>query len=139
MKLAAGDAALADLDLDGDLDLMVCAMVQHGDGTLTLYYNSGDGTFSGREDHRTGGGPVDVAATDLDGDGWPDIAVGNEYRHCVHVFLNNGDGTFQASTDYPAGKSPAVLSVADLNGDGRPDIVSNNAVTMWVLLNAGAP
>src|SRR5687767_5997083 len=36
-----------------------------------------------------GGGPFDMAAADLNRDGWPDIAVANADSHALTVLMNN--------------------------------------------------
>jgi len=87
----------------------------------------------------TGDFPIDVIATDLDGDGDNDLAVANSSSHTISVMLNTGSGTFAPKTDYASGNSPRSLSVGDLNRDGSQDIVATNpgSNTISVLLNNG--
>src|SRR5262249_31760709 len=69
-------AALADLDGDGDLDLIVNTA---GNGTL-IFYNDGHGHFmpaSAPLNPHKGG--KSMALADIDGDGWLDLYVVN-YR-----------------------------------------------------------
>jgi hypothetical protein len=90
-----------------------------------------------------------VAVADLNGDGKPDLVVGNNCSdaNCdgsVGVLLGNGDGTFQPVATYPTGGSFAfAIAVADVNGDGKPDVLvltyvkSVNVNSVGVLLGNG--
>lgn len=60
-------------------------------------------------------------ATDLNGDGIPDLAgTGN---NAASVMLGNGDGTFRPKINYPVGGQAQDLAAGDFNGDGRIDLV----------------
>jgi hypothetical protein len=83
-----------------------------------------------------------VAVADVNGDGKPDLIVGNS-NGTVGVLLGNGDGTFQPAVIYGSGGSGAIQSgsvvVADINGDGKPDMLVANAISsvVGVLLGNG--
>lgn len=91
--------AIADLDLDGDLDIYVSNDTDPND----LYRNDGRGHFE--EVGLTSGvalgadgnadGSMGVAAGDLNGDGLPDLWVTNFQRESFALYRNQGDGMFR--------------------------------------------
>jgi FG-GAP-like repeat/PKD domain/FG-GAP repeat len=81
--------------------------------------------------------PLQVAVTDLNGDGKPDVVFGSSSGSTT-VELNNGDGTFTKAISLPQGAGPAVPFGADLTGNGKVEdlVVSNpGANTVNVFLN----
>ncbi|WP_263360193.1 FG-GAP-like repeat-containing protein, partial [Acidicapsa ligni] len=78
-------------------------------------------------------------ASDVDGDGIPDIVYTNYNNNTVSISIGNGDGSFQAPISYAAGTNPGFIAVGDFNGDDVPDLaVSNNASnTVGVFLGNG--
>jgi hypothetical protein len=72
----------------------------------------------------TGDGPFEVLATDLDGDGDIDLAVGNFKESTIGIYFGNGDGTFAPMSSFPTGNSPRGLVAVDLNRDGIVDLVA---------------
>jgi len=142
-----GFITTADVNADGKPDLIV---TNGGDGTVSVLLNTtapGDSTasFTGQQTFATGPSPHWIAATDLDGDGRPDLAVANFGSNSVSVLLNTtaagaATPTFAAQQSFAAGTSPAAVATADVNGDGKRDLlVANGGGTISVLLNAIAP
>ncbi len=70
-----------------------------------------------------------VSCADLNGDGWTDIYVGNDFHENDYLYFNNGDKTFTeavaAWTDHTTQFSMGV-DIADLNNDLLPDIYSTD-------------
>ncbi len=70
-----------------------------------------------------------VSAADINGDGWTDIYVGNDFHENDYIYLNNRDNTFseviKAWTDHTTQFSMGV-DIADLNNDLLPDIFSTD-------------
>jgi hypothetical protein len=125
--LAPYAVELADMDGDGDLDLVTSNLVDQEFSTVSVSKNNGDGTFAAPVDYPVGPNPIDLRVADFNGDGWPDFvssifSPGNRIR----VNINRGDGTFFPSVSYEAGGNPSGVGVGDLNGDGKLDIVNSN-------------
>lgn len=122
--------ALVDLNLDGWLDFVVANGNDMARQRIAVYYNRGDGTFPTLPDWQSAdfvyNGHLDVA--DVNGDGWPDIAVATlgEFSATgpiARVYLNN-QGTLSSLPDWTADVIGNAFGVAfgDINNDGRPDL-----------------
>jgi hypothetical protein len=142
--------ALSDLDVDGDLDLVVGRWSLQG---LTVFLGNGDGTFVGLspsllpfEVRQQSVVAVDVA--DLNSDGNDDVVIGLASTGApgdvdfLGVLVGLGNGTFSELADYPlavgTGAFPAGTTVGDLNLDTRPD-VAVSVEGLWTLLNTMGP
>lgn len=81
-----------------------------------------------------------VALGDFNGDGYLDIAKGNDISTANLIYLNNDNGTFAAG--YPIGPgsySTLAMAAGDLDGDGDLDIVElNNKTQAYIYLNDGS-
>lgn len=143
------DAALADFDGDGNLDLVTNELVRiptPSPGTIVFPYvyrtylrlGNGDGSFQAAADLGLGG--LGIVAADFDGDTLADLAIlpaGGADK--VAVVLNNADGTFQAATYYELGGTAKAIAAADFDGDGALDLVTinGNDANTSVLLGEG--
>jgi uncharacterized protein (TIGR02145 family) len=129
----ANTVTSADLDADGDWDLVV-----GNNSSISILLNNGDRTFASAVIYVTGEYPTSVVAADLDGDGDQDLAVTVFFSNNVAVLLNNGNGTFTTATNYPVGSGPISVCSADLDGDGKIDLaVTGNNSHVYILMNTG--
>jgi hypothetical protein len=121
--------ATADLDGDGDLDLVAGPItLLGGPYGVGVFLNHGDGSFGARQDVPVGHDPCGLALGDLDGDARPDLALGFiEEGASAAILRNRGDGSFEPV----AGALGAATEVAivDLDGDGANDLVLASHVT----------
>jgi hypothetical protein len=131
--------AVADVNGDGKPDVMVSSHAADGtESTVSVWMNHGDGTLAFKVDYDVAVGAQGIVATDLNGDGKPDLAVANG-SDGISVLLNQGGGVFGAQTVYLTSVKPSPLASGDFNGDGAPDLVVADqlASVASVLLNLG--
>jgi hypothetical protein len=123
----------ADLNGDGNLDIVAANFGQFAGNTVSVLLGNGDGAFKPQKQYTTASGALWVIAADFNGDGIPDLAVdcacGNGacgYPGDVSILIGNGDGTFQPRTDYDLYGFPYTVSSGDYNGDGYLDLLVTN-------------
>ena len=109
--------ALADLDRNGTLDLIV----GHTNG-VSVFPGDGAGRFGAETTLATGVSAVDLAVGDLNRDGKLDV-VFSTTAGSLQVLLGNGTGGVLASIVIPGFITPGALGLADLNRDGVLDLV----------------
>jgi hypothetical protein len=139
--IGAESVAVADMNGDGKPDLVVSNCTNcstDGHGSVAVLLGNGDGTFQSAHAIDSGGyAPISIAVADLNGDGKPDVIVGQCsgpsfgcYPGEVGVLLGNGDGTLQPAVNYSSGADqPMSVAVADVNGDGKLDVLVSNQGT----------
>jgi hypothetical protein len=139
--------AIADFTGNGHLDIAVTnvgnAPGQSGSmNTVTILMGDGTGKFTSvplpiqgqplpAGTYAAGPSVFSIAAGDVNGDGLPDLVVGNNglTDDKISVLVNNGNGTFGAPTFVPTGSGNIVESVitGDFYGNGAVDIASANS------------
>lgn len=144
------DAAAADIDGDGDLDLYMGNIGPTPNGPR-FCLNDGRGFF--RED--TTRIPSDItnlftsftscALVDVNGDGRPDLVLGANTDATNEVLINDGTGRFSRDLRkvlprklHDATAVTVKIAAADLNGDGFPDLVMATGGGSEIL-NNGTP
>lgn len=132
----------ADLDGDGDLDLMLSSQFQYfGSDVAGRMLNNGSGVFSGFNLWSVGSQPVSMTAADIDGDHDLDIAVANMNGNSITLLIMNGTGglttTRTISQDV---SSPRAVAFHDVNGDGDLDmfVANHNGNNVLMFENTGS-
>lgn len=133
------DVAAADLDGDGDLDLVAAL---RSPPRLAVLKKTVGGKFEspvyepvvGARD--IGG----IAAVDLDGDLRPDVAVLGHDTNDLWVFHNLGNAHLVQIARIPLGAGPKELEANDLDGDGDLDFLVSNELgdSLSVVINDGS-
>lgn len=111
----------ADFNGDGKPDLAVANV----NGTLSIFLNKGDGTFSAPSSVAVGteNQTANLVVGDFNQDGKADLAVTSFQLSETFILLGRGNGTFaQQSSPLKTGTGPASVATGDFNGDGLPDL-----------------
>jgi hypothetical protein len=130
----AEDIFVADIDGDGDLDI-VAALNQ--DNQVAWYENDGDPSDGGWTHHiikdytdpcGSCGGIEDIFVADIDNDGDLDVISANGGDDDVEWYANSGDGSSWTKHDIVSGEDDAdgasAVFAADIDNDGDMDIVA---------------
>ena len=141
-------AAFFDYDKDGDLDLVVInhSLQQYANDAMenAALRDKKEPAFATKLYRNDGGHFADVseaagitsnvlsfglglAVSDLNGDGWPDVYISNDFNEPDHLYINDGNGHFSerlrdcmdACSLYSMGSD-----AADFDNDGLPDLVT---------------
>ena len=137
-------AVLADLNNDGNLDLLVTC----SGGTINVLQGNGDGTFTAQASITGLGAATMTAVGDLNGDGNLDLVTAISTTTLARAVIGlantdasgNGNFTFATSQYNGLEAGPQAVVLADFNEDGRLDLASGNytAGTVSVRLGNGA-
>lgn len=142
----SSQAYFLDFDKDGDLDMFLLnhsikpVKPNASNNSLTFdrdplagdkFFRNDNGKFTDvSEEAGIAGSPLGFGLSasigDVNGDGYPDIYVCNDYLERDYLYINNGDGTF---TDELKSKMGHISNysmgsdIADINNDGHLDIM----------------
>jgi hypothetical protein len=139
--VVSGFVTVADFNGDGHLDAAVSDEgIDSTPGDVIVFFGDGHGKLRRvarfKMPHQQ---PTGIAAGDLNGDHYPDLAVTLAASGSLAVFINDGTGKFLKPITYNAGGGEVVdVKIADLRNDGKQDLViANLSQGMVVLLNQG--
>lgn len=119
--------ALGDLDRDGDLDLLVSFF----GGSIGRLLNPGNGVFANEQVIATPDTANQIAVSDINGDGYLDVATPNSFDASVSVLYNNGSGTLSPQTRIlltPVNSNITTaqgLAIGDFDHDGLGELAVN--------------
>ena len=123
----------SDVDLDGDLDLVLGRTEE----APVVLRNNGDGSFVSRSLFDTVRDPVDFSWSDLDGDGDPDAAF-VQGNGTLRIFTNERNGRFEEITG-PAPERVRSFEAIDLDGNAYLDLAVLTETTIQrIYHNPGA-
>jgi hypothetical protein len=141
MPYRSYSAALADVDGDGSLDVVVG---NDAPDPKVIYLNDGKGHFKRGSTFGHAEWPTrNVIVADLNGDGLPDLIVANRYGNdrsgANYVCLNRGNGKFDDDCSAFSHESATTITAADFNADGFVDLAVPNrdGGQSYVYLNDG--
>lgn len=127
-------AELADMDGDGDLDIVeVNDTAPH-----RIYLNDGKGQFTFHSTLAWVSSARNGILADLDADGLTDVLICNRGEQNI-ICYNEGNLSFDCAALATAKNATIDIAVADINGDRRPDLVLANrdGIANTLLLNSG--
>jgi len=129
------DLRCCDFNADGAPDIV---SVSASDGFLRVRLNDGIGNFAAATLYFMGAGssPSWIACSDLNGDGYPDLAIANKGTDTVSVLRSNGTGGFLITPPVPAGPTPSQVVCGDFDCDGDADIVVSRGTGAGSVLRA---
>ena len=140
-----------DVNGDGKRDLIVANAFDNTVSVLlsTTAPGAATASFAAQQTFAAGNAPRSVVASDLNGDGKPDLVVANYNDNTVSVLFNTTvtgatTPTFASQQTFATDRIPRCVISADLNGDGKTDLIvatmdGLGESTVSVLLNTTAP
>jgi uncharacterized protein (TIGR03437 family) len=131
--------ALADLNGDGKLDLLVAPCATQNTSAIAIALGNGNGGFQtpilypALLPSVSGASTAMVAAGDVNGDGIPDIVTAGGT-----ILFGDGKGSVASRSDYASSAAGSVM-LGDFDGDGKTDILFGNGNSSYFSGNTSDP
>lgn len=142
-----GGCRPVDVNRDGKIDLVCLEMLDVFDMSIATFLGNGNGTFQAPiySAPMQSSGFFDFegwiyAPADVNGDGIPDLFVGDAMDQWIFVLIGDGSGRFTVKSilgGYPVAESSGFhagtamsIRVADVNGDGKADLLFSGGPTV---------
>jgi len=132
---------VADLDLDGDSDVLATRQVPFPDGGLSVLRGDGTGALAVEPLISIYGGFDSLDVAEVSSDGWPDVVALNYNVGQIAIFAGGAGGVLQApqiySLTFGAESRPCDLHLGDFDRDGRVDAMATSSLYGGVFLFRG--
>ncbi|HYH08501.1 MAG TPA: Ig-like domain repeat protein [Thermoanaerobaculia bacterium] len=138
------DLTTADLDADGDRDLVVANWIEGtwDPSTIAVIRNTGNRTFSSTslvtDIPGSLGDAVQVEVAEVTGDNHLDLIVTVVNGSWIATFPGLGNGTFRTPSFFDNGSHVGIVALADFTGDGTLDIAAGATTKIYSLTRACA-
>lgn len=95
--------------------------------------------YSYSQDFAAGTKPMSICVSDLNNDGWDDVATANWESDDISVFLNDGHGAFEPALTYATQSYPYCIRALDVDNDNDVDLIVSNkdSHTLSFFINDG--
>jgi hypothetical protein len=113
------EAAAADVDGDGDVDLLARSVQR----SLWTVRREGAGWVAGTDSVEIQGTYIASCAGDFDGDGDRDVVRASPQKGEFRMFANQGNADLTSGPVVTGAASVFTLEAADVNADGKSDLV----------------
>jgi hypothetical protein len=124
-----GATSIADVNGDGNKDLLITGEDVNNDPSTVLYLGDGEGDFTEAEADLTDVGFSSTSVADVNNDGNPDLLIvgddepGAVLKASATLYLGDGEGGFTEANAGLDGAWHGSTSIADVNEDGNPDLL----------------
>ena len=135
---AASD--MADIDGDGDLDVVSGTLATGNSNKTRAFFNSGSGVFQPVDVATSGLSTLSLKLVDVNQDGTFDIVEGAGDNSPVRLMSNRGDGIFYPPENIGTDtRNVSDLLMLDSDRDGDLDLLTVAAVSARIRLLSNAP